>query len=122
MGIDDAAVYTAELDGLIAAAERRPAEPPGRGRASARHAAASASHASVWDGAQLALGLDDEQERRSRLLLLNRTSRLRQLDRGAIRYRVGRRLSGKWWCRPVWRGAFAVWAQGSSGWIVSRCF
>jgi hypothetical protein len=90
MGIDDAAVYTAELDGLIAAAERRPAEPPGRGRASARHAAASASHASVWDGAQLALGLDDEQERRSRLLLLNRTSRLRQLDRGAIRYRVGR--------------------------------
>jgi hypothetical protein len=61
MGIDDAAVYTAELDGLIAAAERRPAEPPGRGRASARHAAASASHASVWDGAQLALGLDEEQ-------------------------------------------------------------
>jgi hypothetical protein len=78
MDIDDAAVYTAELDGPIAAAERRPAEPPGRGRASARHAAASASHASVWDGAQLALGLDDEQERRSRLLLLNRTSRLRQ--------------------------------------------
>jgi hypothetical protein len=78
MDIDDAAVYTAELDGPIAAAERRPAEPPGRGRASARHAAASASHASVWDGAQLALGLDEEQERRSRLLLLNRTSRLRQ--------------------------------------------
>jgi hypothetical protein len=69
MGIDDAAVYTAELDGLIAAAERRPAEPPGRGRASARHAAASASHASVWDGAQLALGLDDDQERRGRLQL-----------------------------------------------------
>jgi hypothetical protein len=60
MDIDDAAVYTAELDGPIAAAERRPAEPPGRGRASARHAAASASHASVWDGAQLALGLDEE--------------------------------------------------------------
>jgi hypothetical protein len=36
------------------------------------------------------LAAGDEQERRSRLLLLNETSRLRQLDRGAIRYRVGR--------------------------------
>ena len=39
----------------------------------------------------LAADSDDEQQRRSRLLLLNETSRLRQFDRRAIRYRVGRR-------------------------------
>jgi hypothetical protein len=36
------------------------------------------------------LALDDEQERKSRLLLLDETSGLPLLDRGAARYRVGR--------------------------------
>jgi hypothetical protein len=33
-------------------------------------------------------GLDDEQERRSRLLLLDETSGVPLLDRGAARYRL----------------------------------
>jgi hypothetical protein len=48
-------------------------------------------HAGVCADSHETCAADDKHERRSRLLLLDETSRLRPLDRGANRYRVGRR-------------------------------
>jgi len=60
LAIDDAGRYTAELDYLIAApTPTSPTAPPSR---IPPRAAVSASHASVWNGAQLALALDEQQK------------------------------------------------------------
>jgi hypothetical protein len=80
------------------------------------------TQASVAELTRQALAPDEEWAQAGCCLTRPRVVRSGRLRRAGRECPKQARLSGKWWCRPVRRGAFAVWAPGLSGWIVSRCF